>query len=135
MAEAENIALYRRLIDEGVGIGRLETLDQVLAPGIELPTVAPVAEPTIAGLKQVNAAFRAGFPDLRATIDEVFANGDWVTARLTWTGTNTGELFGQPPTGKAISAGEIEIVRCENGRIVELRQVIDMVNLVAQLSA
>ena len=135
MAEAENIALYRRLIDEGVGIGRLETLDDVLAPDIELPTVAPAAEPTIAGMKQLNAAFRAGFPDLKATIDEVFANGDWVSARLTWTGTNTGELFGQPPTGKAISANEIEIVRCENGRIVELRQVIDLARLMAQLSS
>jgi predicted ester cyclase len=135
MAEAENIALYRRLIDEGVGIGRLETLDEVLAADIELPTAAPAAEPTIAGMKQLNAAFRAGFPDLKATIDEVFANGDWVSARLTWTGTNTGDLFGQPPTGKAISVSEIEIVRCENGRIAELRQVIDLASLMAQLSS
>lgn len=71
----------------------------------------------------------------RRLIDEVFANGDWVSARLTWTGTNTGELFGQPPTGKAISASEIEIVRCENGRIVELRQVIDLARVMAQLSS
>jgi predicted ester cyclase len=135
MAEADNIALYRRLIDDGVGIGKLETLDEVLAPGIELPTIGAVAEPSIAGLKAVNTAFRAAFPDLRATIDEVFANGDWVTARLTWTGTNTGEMFGQPPTGKAVSVTELEIVRCENGRIVELRQVIDIPGLMAQLSS
>jgi predicted ester cyclase len=135
MSEADNIALYRRLIDEGVGIGRLDTLEEVLAPGIGLPTVAPAAEPSIAGLKEVNAAFRAAFPDLRATIDEIFANGDWVTARLTWTGTNTGELFGQPPTGRSISVAEMEIVRCENGRIVELRQVIDLPGLMAQLSS
>jgi predicted ester cyclase len=134
MSEAANIALYRRLIDDGVGIGRLGTLDEVLAPGIELPTVAPAAEPTLAGLKALNTAFRAAFPDLRARIDEVFANGDWVTARLTWTGTNTGELFGQPPTGKSISVTEMEIARCENGRIVELRQVIDLPGLMAQLS-
>lgn len=135
MSEADNIALYRRLIDEGVGIGRLDTLEEVLAPGIGLPTVAPAAEPSIAGLKEVNTAFRAAFPDLRATIDEIFANGDWVTARLTWTGTNTGELFGQPPTGRSISVAEMEIVRCENGRIVELRQVIDLPGLMAQLSS
>ena len=46
----------------------------------------------------------------------------------------TGELFGQPPTGKTVSVAEIEIVRCENGRIAELRQVIDMAGLMAQLS-
>lgn len=134
MSEADNVALYRRLIDDGVGIGRLDTLDEILAPGIELPTVAPAGEPTIAGLKAVNTAFRAAFPDLRATIDEVVANGDWVSARLTWTGTNTGDLFGQPPTGRSVSVTEMEIVRCENGRIVELRQVIDLPGLMAQLS-
>jgi predicted ester cyclase len=42
------------------------------------------------------------------SIDEAFANGDWVSARLTWTGTNTGELFGQPPTGKAISECDLQ---------------------------
>ena len=134
MSEADNIALYRRLINDGVGVGRLDTLDEVLAPGMVLPTVAPAAEPSIAGLKALNTAFRAAFPDLRATIDEVVANGDWVSARLTWTGTNSGELFGQPPTGKSVSVTEMEIVRCENGHIAELRQVIDLPGLMAQLS-
>jgi predicted NodU family carbamoyl transferase len=49
MAEIENIALYRRLIEEGVGVGNLQVLDETLSPDIELPTVAPIAEPTIQG--------------------------------------------------------------------------------------
>lgn len=133
MGEAENIAIYRRLIEEGVGVGKLEVVDELLSPDIAVPTVAPNFEPTAAGLKQMNEAFRAGFPDLRASIDEVFAVGDWVAARLTWSGTNIGTLFGQPPTGRTVRATELEIVRLENGRIVELRQVADVGSLMAQL--
>jgi SnoaL-like polyketide cyclase len=131
--QAQNVALYRRVVEEGVGIGRLDVIDEVLAADIRLPTIADLADPTPAGLKQVNQAFRASFPDLRARIEQVFAFGEWVAARLTWTGTNTGEFMGQPPTGKTISVTEIEIVRVQNGRIVDLRQVADLASLMSQL--
>ena len=134
MAEAENIALYRRLIDDGVGIGNLEILDEILSPEIVLPTVAPMAEPTIQGLKQLNQGLRAGIPDAKAEIVEIIASGDWVAARLRWTGTHTGEFLGLPPTGKTFSITEFEIVRCANGQIVELRNVFDGAGLMAQLS-
>jgi predicted ester cyclase len=132
MAEHDNIALYRRFIEE---VERPETVDELLAPGIELPTLEPNAEPTAAGLKQLRQAFLAGFPDLRATIDEIFTAGDWVAARLTWTGTNTGELFGQPPTGKPMSITELEIVRFQDGQIIDLRNAFDGETLAAQLSS
>ena len=129
-----NIALYRRFIDDGVGIGRLDTIDEVLAPGIELPTLAGLADTSAAGLKLMNQGFRAAFPDLHARIDQIFAVGDWVAARVTWTGTNTGDFMGQPPTGKTVSITELEIVRCNGGRIVDLRQVADLDSLMAQLA-
>jgi predicted ester cyclase len=130
--QAQNIALYRRFAD-GVGSGRLEVIDEVLAADIELPTIANLVEPTPAGLKQVNQQVRASFPDLHGTIEQIFAFGDWVAARVRWTGTHTGEFMGKPPTGKTISFSELEIVRCEDGRIVDLRQVADLANLMAQL--
>lgn len=132
--QSGNIALYRRFIDDGVGIGRLDTIDEVLAPGIELPTLTGLAEPTSLGLKQMNQGFRAAFPDLHARIEQVFAVGDWVAARLTWTGTNTGDFMGQPPSGRTVSITELEIVRCQDGRIVDLRQVADLGTLMAQLA-
>jgi hypothetical protein len=132
MSSDDNIALYRRFIDE---VDRPETVDELLAAGIELPTLEPNAEPTAAGLKQLRRAFLTGFPDLRASFDEVFAAGDWVAARLTWTGTNTGELFGQPPTGRPMSITELEIVRFHNGQIVDLRNAFDGETLAAQLTS
>lgn len=133
--QARNVALYRRFIDDGVGIGRLDTIDEVLAPHLELPTLNGLAEPTPAGLKQMNQGFRAAFPDLHGRIEQVFAVGDWVAARVTWTGTNTGAFMGQPPTGRTVSITELEIVRCEEGRVVELRQVADLGTLMSQLGS
>ncbi len=133
--QSANLALYRRFIDEGVGIGRLDTVDEILVSDIELPTIAGLAEPTPAGLKQVNQGFRASFPDLHGSIEQAFAFGDWVAARVRWTGTNTGDFMGQPPTGKTVSITEIEIVRCQDGRIVDLRQVADLGSLVSQLGS
>ena len=130
--QAQNIALYRQFAD-GVGTGRLKVIDEVLAADIKLPTIGDLVEPTPAGLKQMNQQFRASFPDLHGTIGQIFAFGDWVAARLTWTGTNTGEFMGKPPTGKTISISELEIVRCEDGRIVDLRQVADLASLMAQV--
>jgi predicted ester cyclase len=131
-AQAQAIAVYQRFAEE-VGTGRLDVIDEVLAADIQLPTIAELADPTPAGLKQVNEGFRASFPDLHGTVEEIFAFGEWVAARLRWTGTNTGDFMGKPPTGKTVSISELEIVRCHNGRIVELRQVADLASLTAQL--
>ena len=132
--QARNIALYRQFIEQGVGIGRLDTVDELLAADIEIPTLAGMADTTPAGLKAMNQAFRAAFPDLHGRIEEVFAVGDWVAARVIWTGTNTGDFLGQPATGNTISITELEIVRCEGGRITDLRQVADLPSLLAQLA-
>lgn len=132
MSSADNVALYRRFIEE---FDRPEVVDELLAPGIELPTLEGNAEPTAAGLKQLRQAFVTGFPDLQATIDEIITSGDWVAGHITWSGTNTGELFGQPPTGKSVSIGEFEIVRFQNGQIVDLRNAFDGEALTAQLTS
>jgi len=131
--QAQNIALYRRFAD-GVGAGRLDVIDEVLAADIQLPTIADWAvDPTRAGLMQANQGLRLTFPDLHGTIEQVFAFGEWVAARLTWTGTHTGEFMGQPPSGKTFTITEIEIVRCQDGQIVDLRQFADLASLMAQL--
>jgi hypothetical protein len=133
VGESENIRVYRRLI-EGLSGGRLEVLDQLLDPAVALPTLPPPFEPSVAGLREASAANRAAFPDLKAEIVEVFASGEWVAARITWTGTNEGELMGSPPTGKRVAITEFEIVRIIEGKIVDLRQVADFESLLAQLS-
>jgi hypothetical protein len=58
-----------------------------------------------------------------------------VARRSTSAGTNTGELFGQPPTGKPMSITELEIVRFQDGKIIYLRNAFDSQTLAAQLTS
>ena len=54
-------------------------------------------------------------------------------ARLSAYGTQTGELFGIPPSGKQIRATAIAIHRVANGRIVEHWGEADNLGVMQQL--
>ncbi|WP_051838391.1 ester cyclase [Streptomyces sp. NRRL WC-3742] len=62
-------------------------------------------------------------PDVTAEILDVFAEGRQVAARLRFTGTHLGELFGIPPTGRRVALDELLVEQWdEQGRLVELWQ-------------
>lgn len=54
----------------------------------------------------------------RITSEDLIAEGDRVVARMTITGTHTGDFYGIPATGKRIHVSGIYIVRIANGKIV-----------------
>ena len=49
----------------------------------------------------------------------IIAEGDKVVARVTMTGTHTGDFWGVPPTGRKVNLTAIYIVRIADGKIVE----------------
>jgi predicted ester cyclase len=74
-----------------------------------------------------------GFPDYHATIEDIIAEGDKVWARITYTGTNTGEYLGFAPTGKKVSYKSVTIKHIVNGKMVEGWTVNDMSDFFKQL--
>jgi predicted ester cyclase len=126
------IEVYQRFIHEGASVSNAAVMEAILEPGIDLPTVG---EGGVAALLAVHKGMRAGFPDMRASIDEIAESGEWVAARLTWTGTHTGEFAGIAATGRSVSVREFETVRVRDGRVVELRSVFDIASLIAQVKA
>ena len=62
---------------------------------------------------------RAAFPDIRVTIDDIFAVDDKVTLRWSSHGTHCGELQGIPPTNRPMTMTGIAIYRFAGGKIVE----------------
>ncbi len=64
-------------------------------------------------------AFAIAFPDLRVTIDQVIADGDYVVVRWTATGTQTGPFFNLEPSGVEATWTGINIFRFECGLIAE----------------
>ena len=72
----------------------------------------------ISEFKEYVSRIRAAFPDFHNHIEELIAEGDRVAARLTYTGTHRGELFGFPGTGREITYQGIAIFEFREGKIV-----------------
>jgi hypothetical protein len=63
----------------------------------------------------------------------VTVDGDWVTGVAMVNGTNDGAMGDMPATGKAWEATSIDVVRFENGKIVEHWGVFDAMSMMSQL--
>ena len=85
------------------------------------------------GAKAVVNRYRGAFPDIKYTIEDQIAEGDWVTTRWTATGTNTGSLTGMPATGKPATISGIETDRLANGKIAESWVNFDVLSMLIQL--
>jgi predicted ester cyclase len=86
------------------------------------------------GVKSVLDHIRGAIPNLRYTIDEIVSNGvDRFVVYLTATGTQTGELFGNPPKGKTAAWKEVRLCVLGNGKVVAHRAVLDSLTMMQQL--
>lgn len=78
------------------------------------------------------AASAAAIPDSQVTIDREVVEGDRLVHWGTFYGTVTGELLGQPPTGRSIALPFIAIVEFSAGRIRGERLYYDLATLCEQ---
>ena len=134
MSTEQNKANFRRFIDEGPNKGNLAVLEDIFEANV-VYNVSGLPEPMRGpeGVRQLTTGFRAAFPDLHVTIEEMIAEGDKVVARVTARGTNTGELMGKPATGKQATWYPVHISRFANGKIVEDRVTYDQLGFLQQL--
>jgi len=127
MAQAEKVL---QGIYEAINTGNLGLLERFVA--------ADYADHTegyrgVEPFQQQIAAFRAGFPDLQVTIDDLITDGERFSSRTTVTGTHTGDLMGMPPSGKHISVEAVDIGRIENGQAKERWGGLNMYSMLVQL--
>ncbi len=87
------------------------------------------------GHKAIGRLFRTAFPDLEWRIDDLIAEGDKVVARTTMSGTQTGEFFGIPATGRRVSMTGVHVFRVQDGKIAEHWGSNDDLSLLRQLGA
>ena len=131
MSTEQNIATFRRVIEEGFNKGNMDALDDCFAPNylehqFDLP-------PTLEGFKGSIGYLRNTFADFSLTIEDMVAEGDKVWVRMTGRGTHSQEFMGRPPTGKSFVITVVDICRFEKGKIVEHWGVPDRFHLIAQL--
>jgi predicted ester cyclase len=89
----------------------------------------------IDGVKRFFSMFRDALSDIDVRIDELIVDGDRAAVATTTTGTHTAELLGNPPTGRRLEIGGIDLIRVDaDGRIAEHRGLTDTVGLLRQLA-
>jgi steroid delta-isomerase-like uncharacterized protein len=122
--EEKNQALALRYHNEIFQKGNLEVADEILSPDfvIHNPVLPEELRKGPEGTKKYASAIIAAVPDRKLVRDDSFAKGDRVLIRWTNSGTSTGALFGNPPTGKPYVATGFDLFRISNGKIMELWQ-------------
>ena len=84
-----NKQTVRRVFEEGFTAGRLDVIDECLAPGAVDRHEFTDEEGDFRGhLKAIITMFRASFPDVQMSVEDLVAEGDRRGARST--GTHTG---------------------------------------------
>jgi predicted ester cyclase len=126
--------LMRRITAEIWDEGRIEMVDQYIAEDLVDHVEVPGLDGT--GRERYRASavmMRAAFPDFRNPLDYIVAEGDLAVSYGRSVGTNTGELWGMPPTGKSIDVLTIGMLRFEDGRAIERWGVHDTMAMMQQL--
>ncbi len=130
MTTDDNKALVQRFYEEVINQRNLAALDQFVDPNGVNHTVPP-------GMPQETNRFLSqylnAFPDMKATVEDLIADGDKVVARVSIRGTHQGALRGIPPTGKQIAVMGINIFRIANGKVVEHWGLTDRLAVLQQV--
>jgi len=131
---AENKAVIRRLFEELWTKGNLSVADNIFtADYVHHDPSTPDFGRGPESEKKRATLYRTALPDLRLSIEDIFAEGDTVVARWAARATHKGELRGIAPTGKQITVTGITIARLSGGRFVEGWVNWDALGLMEQL--
>lgn len=109
----------RRFFDQLWNRWDLAVADEIVAPEVRFRGSLGTTVEGREAFKGYVERVRSAFPDWYNQIDELIEADATVVARMTWTGTHRGELFGVPATGRRVSYVGVAIFRLADGLIVE----------------
>lgn len=132
MSKQDNLATMQRL-GEAVNSGNLDAFHEVFAPTAIDRDPASDQGPGPEGFIHFFTGFRAAFPDLNVSVEQLVADDDNVAIAYTITGTHQGDFLGVPATGRRIEARGMQIARFENGLIVERWGSSDQLGILQQI--
>lgn len=111
---------------EALNEGRLDGLaDDYTEHDLAYPGGTSTREEIEAKMAQLSEAL----PDLTLTIGDMVAEGDTVAVSATASATHESEFYGVEPTGEHIEWAATIFARVENGEIVEVRVLRDVLAL------
>jgi predicted ester cyclase len=135
MSEA-NKATVRRIVEDIQNRHDLERMDDFFAPNFINHLEPADLSSEHNSVERAKIIFRemfAAFPDLHVTIQDQLAEGDKVVTHKLFQGTHQGPFMGVAPTGRPIAFAVIDILRLDNGKVVEHWAIQDRLALMQQL--
>ena len=136
MGDEQNVAAFRRVMEEGFSRGNLDAVDEVVSAEYREHERGPGLDLGRTGLKEIIQRLRVAFPDLEATVIDVVGNGEKMCFRVRYQGTQDGEMLGIPPTGRQVTWESIDIVRFDHdGTLLEHWGLLDRLGVLEQLGA
>jgi predicted ester cyclase len=127
-------AIIRRLVEEVINGGNTDLLTELVAADhVGHDHLGDRYGP--GGVRIGVAECREAFPDLRLTIEDLFAHEDRAAWRFTLVGTHAGPFMDIPPTGRPVTASGLRIDRLAEGRLHESWVGLDVLGLLRQLGA
>ena len=124
MGIEDNKDMIRRLFDEVWRNGEVDSVERFYAAG-----------PILDDLQAFATGLCAAFPDWRATIDELVAEGDRVVVRWTGQSTHRGEWSGVAATNRQVTITGIDVEHFVDGKIVDEHSNVDMLGFMRQIGA
>jgi steroid delta-isomerase-like uncharacterized protein len=117
--EEKNKELIRRYYAEMWNEWNFDLAKEILAPGIAFRGSLGTETRGRAAFCDYMRKVRAAFPDFHNAIENIVAENDQVVARLTYTGTHEGEIFGVAPTHRKMSYSGAAFFRIRDGQVAE----------------
>jgi steroid delta-isomerase-like uncharacterized protein len=134
MSAEENKATVRRWVDAAWNSGDFSSAPDLYPPDYMFH-FGGMDSRGADGLSGFISAYRAAFPDIHMTIEDLIAEGDKVVWRITTSGTQQNEFMGIPSSGKHMQVRAIVISRFADGKWVEDWVNNDDLGLLQQIGA
>ena len=127
LAELEGMKAQAEVEEQNKEIGRqffvaidqndFDRLSDLLDPGfaVHVPGLAEALGKE--AVFQAISTHYASFPDWRHVIDDVVAEGNKISIRLTQYGTHTAEFYGIPATGNEIEVAAMHLATIVDGKV------------------
>lgn len=117
IGKEKNRETYLKELELVVNGGRMELVDELIAPDYRNNSAPPGAPQGQEAIRSYLKILKTAFPDRKVKNEMLLCAGDYVIVRSTVTGTSLGPYFGRPPTGKTFSVMGTDIYLVKDGKL------------------
>ena len=129
---SQNIALVKKLLKEGDN-KNVDFLETICVSDYRYYFPSNAEPLNLEEHKKLWKGFNEAFPDLKHTIEDIYAMENLVVARLTVRGSLMKEFAGILPKGQKVEVGQIVILRIINSKLTEFWEEADLLGFYKQL--